>query len=278
MKQASKPVVPRVYDLISNSVSVDSLSQSKFEYATSSKPVKGRVIPRSPLMNGGTVNSSVKPVPVVENVGSMYHHPNDKVGRDLLKQKALRSVASLPDLMERLLKITPRSSSTSRETSTATSSSPIIPPSPSIDKRPRADTVDSLGLVRQESIKKVKADDGNQQGIGRGEIRRKLSVAVDDEILEDRKKKSRPDDALVRIDDEMVEIDYDDKFERARVVVANLKSIIDMLKPSSRSQIGAEIANQLKGFRDITEKTSHMMALRKISLGVSKLEKMLENE
>jgi hypothetical protein len=110
------------------------------------------------LINIGTMNLSVKPVPVVANVGSMYRHSIDKVGVDLLKQKALRSVASLPDLMERFLKITPRSSGNGHQTSP----SPILP-SPSIDKRARAGTADSLDLIRQDSSKKT--DTGNEQGV-----------------------------------------------------------------------------------------------------------------
>jgi hypothetical protein len=161
MKQAPKDVVPQVFDLIANSVSIDKLCRSEFESVVSRKPIEARVIPCSPFVNIGTVNLSVKPVPVVENVGSMYHHPIDKVGVDLLKQMALRSVASLPALMERLLKITPRLSGNGHQASP----SPILP-SPSIDKRTRVGTADSVDSSRDD-IKRFKADTGNEQGVKR---------------------------------------------------------------------------------------------------------------
>jgi hypothetical protein len=227
------------------------------------------------LVNIGTVNLSVKPVPVVENVGSMYHHPIDKVGVDLLKQMALRSVASLPDLMERLLKITPRSSGNNGH---QTSPSPI-PPSPSIDKRARAGTADSLDLIRQDSSEKIKADTGNEQGVKRGEIRRSKSF-VDDDDGEDRKKKSRPDDAILHVDADMIDTSVgDDKINTAKVVLAKLKSILNFIEPTSRSQIGVEISGSLTDyFPTITERTSHSSVHRKISIAVSKFEEMLVNE
>jgi hypothetical protein len=274
MKQAPKNIVPQVFDLIANSVSIDSLCRSKFERVVSRKPIEARVIPRSPLVNIGTVNLSVKPVPVVENVGSMYHHPIDKVGVDLLKQKALRSVASLPALMERLLKI-PRSSGNNGYQASP-SPIPPSPSSPSIDKRARAGTGDSLDLIRQDSSKKMKADTGNEQGVKRGEIRRSKSL-VDDDDGEDRKKKSRPDDAVLRVDADMIDNSVDDdKINTAKVLLAKMKSILNFIEPSSRSQIGVEISSSLTDyFPSMTERTSHSSAHRKISIAVSKLEAML---
>jgi hypothetical protein len=273
MKQAPKNVVPQVFDLIANSVSMESLCRSEFESVVSRKPIEARVIPCSPLVNIGTKMLSVKPVPVVENVGSMYRHPSDKVGMDLLKQKALRSVASLPDLMERLLKITPRSSGNGHQTSPSP-----IPSSPSIDKRTRAGTADSVDSSRDD-IKRFKADTGNEQGVKRGEVRRSISV-VDDDDGEDRKKKSRPDDAILRVDADMIDNSAaDDKINTAKVVLAKLKSILNFIEPSSRSQIGVEISSSLtEYFPTMTERTSHSVAHRKISIAVSKLEAMLVNE
>jgi hypothetical protein len=71
---------------------------------TFTKETPVRVITQPNPNESGTITASSKPIPIVERVGQIYQHPTTRIGEKLLHQEAMRNIANLPDLLEKLQK------------------------------------------------------------------------------------------------------------------------------------------------------------------------------
>jgi len=123
---AESSIRPKVYDKVANSVQFSSLGRQRMVDQTFTKEMPVRVITQPNPDASGTITASSKPIPIAERVGQIHQHPTTRIGEKLLQQEAMRNIANLPDLLEKLqrrLSVLPHQLS-------ATSDSSKTPPTP----------------------------------------------------------------------------------------------------------------------------------------------------
>jgi hypothetical protein len=128
MRMASVDIKPLLFQKVSNHTEFGSLKVKELILETALPAYKTRHIPNQTFSNSGTVNVGTKPVPLVQHVGSIENHPRNKVDVELMEQKALRNLADLPSLLEKLklIGITPPQQQQQTQVPIATT-----PPTPS---------------------------------------------------------------------------------------------------------------------------------------------------
>ena len=99
---AESSIRPKIYDKVANSVQFSSLGRQSMIDQTFTKDMPVRVITQPNPNESGTITASSKPIPIVELAGQIYQHPTTRIGEKLLQQEAMRNIANLPDLLEKL--------------------------------------------------------------------------------------------------------------------------------------------------------------------------------
>jgi hypothetical protein len=236
-------VAPKVFDKISNSVGFDTLARPSLTEAREATEIRARVA-RQPefRQKAGTVSTSRKPIPVVEKVGQIQQHPTSKVDEALMKQEALRNVAGLPKLLEKLqrrLTMLPQEP----QASAVGAGKPLPPPPPQPPQKPppKAELKDPVRVVPSSlTSSSSSSDDGGEE----------KEIAA--------------------------------KIQRARAYVDYLKSILGALSPTDETQVDRAITEDLtqKGFAvQNTRGTKTQKGLHKYVTGqIGKLEKFLKEE
>jgi hypothetical protein len=102
MRMADADIKPLLFQKVSNHTDFGSLNVKELVIETALPAYKTRNIPNQTFSNSGTVNVGVKTVPLIQHVGCMENHPRNKVDVELMEQKALRNLADLPSLLEKL--------------------------------------------------------------------------------------------------------------------------------------------------------------------------------
>jgi hypothetical protein len=102
MRMADADIKPLLFQKVSNHTDFGSLNVKELVIETALPAYKTRNIPNQTFSNSGTVSVGVKTVPLIQHVGCMENHPRNKVDVELMEQKALRNLADLPSLLEKL--------------------------------------------------------------------------------------------------------------------------------------------------------------------------------
>jgi len=102
MNPVQQKIVAKVYDKIANTTDVATLGRANTCYGNKATPIEARIVTQMNMRSEGTVASTNKSAPIVEKVGQMYQHPATKVDESLMKQEALRNIASLPKILKKL--------------------------------------------------------------------------------------------------------------------------------------------------------------------------------
>ena len=102
MNPVQQKIVAKVYDKIANTTDVATLGRANTCYGNEATPIEARIVTQMNMRSEGTVVSTNKSAPIIEKVGQMYLHPVTKVDETLMKQEALRNVASLPNILKKL--------------------------------------------------------------------------------------------------------------------------------------------------------------------------------
>ena len=127
---------PKVYDKVANSVQFSSLGRPSLIEGSLAKEIPVRVITQPKPNASGTITASSKPVPIVEHVGQIYQHPTMGIGEKLIQQEAMRNIANLPDLLEKLqrrLSVLPHQLNVSAM-GAASKPPPLPPPPPPVSR------------------------------------------------------------------------------------------------------------------------------------------------
>jgi hypothetical protein len=75
MRMAIAGITPLLFQKVSNHTEFGSLKVKELAIETALPGYKTRHIPNQTFTNSGTVNVYVKPVPLVQHVGSMENYP-----------------------------------------------------------------------------------------------------------------------------------------------------------------------------------------------------------
>ena len=130
MNPVQANIVAKVYDKIANTTDVATLGRANTCYGNKATSIEARIVTQMKMRAEGTVTSTSKSVPIIEKVGQMYQHPTTKVDDILMKQEALRNIASLPKILKKLQTRLSLPPSLFYPTVTATGK-PTPPPAPS---------------------------------------------------------------------------------------------------------------------------------------------------
>jgi len=95
---------PQIYHKVANTVRFESFKRRTFVNDSIVAQSLHRRVVQPDLFAPGTVQVSSKPKAIIERAGQMYQHPSTSYDEQLLRQKALRSFASLPSMLEELKK------------------------------------------------------------------------------------------------------------------------------------------------------------------------------
>jgi hypothetical protein len=147
MRMADVAIKPLLFQKVSNHTEFGSLKVKELIIETAMPAYKTRHIPNQTFSNSGTVNVGVKPVPLVQHVGSMENHPRNKIDVEMMEQKALRNLADLPSLLEKLklIGITPPQQQQQTLITTSQPPTPPQPPTPVQPPKPKNSVVSPAG-------------------------------------------------------------------------------------------------------------------------------------
>jgi len=131
---------PQIYHKVANTVRFDSFKRRTFVNDSVVAQSLHRAVVQPNLFAPGTVQVSSKPKAIIERAGQMYQHPSTSYDEQLLRQKALRSSASLPSMLQELLRRlegnTPGNTPGNNPPTPASKSQPLHPPVSKTDAKP----------------------------------------------------------------------------------------------------------------------------------------------
>ena len=127
---------PQIYHRVANTVRFESLKRRTLENESFVAKSLNRGVVQPDLFAPGTVQVSSKPKAIIERAGQMYQHPSTSYDELLLRQKALRSFASLPSMLETLQKRLESKTPINNPPTTASTPQPPQPPVSKTDVKP----------------------------------------------------------------------------------------------------------------------------------------------
>ena len=248
-------------------VAFDSLRSAELRVESAVPAFVAREIPNTNFRNVGTVRVLAKPKPLVQHVGSIENHPRNKIDEELMEQRALRNMADLPTLLDKLRQIgnpAPQHPQRPKLAPEATTASHLdLPPPPPKANKISGDSKDDSDFQDADSGEETLDQGGMEQQLSQrlDRLVELVSGSPQEEVTPQEETKSEGEDGFVKVDDSGLSVDTEEvqnSLKRADGdgdddddTILNTEVIKNVLKKATKK------ANQDEIFKKINRRVSH---------------------